>query len=286
MAAVKAEVDPEPAQGLQHLSSGAEPPEAQQGRHQWRQSAPAGGTLQMAPAAQPAMAAGMQSAQSAQETIEGSEPSAAATCQLTAPSADAEEAQHSSAGARTQEPAVLLQADLHWLSADLTQAASSVLASMALKHDSAPSIGLHGQQDRPDVIAAQERAEGVQGSAAEQGFSQASTALYAAGTREHGPQPSLNHRHAGAAFSHSQGSPCTEQLRGHPSHSSGALCCQNLHSSGTPAGAPEQSHPVRHGCYALSSSQPGLVPLVCSSAGPSTSKVMILFINGSAAISR
>ena len=265
VAVVKAEADPEPAQDLRHLSNGAEQraPEAQRGGGQGRESAPADGALQMPPAEQPAMAA---SIQSAQELAEGNVPSAAATCQLAVVGTDVEEAQRTSAQAPNQGPAMLLHRDWHRPSADLTSAASSLPANVALGYDSALAFSLRSQQDNPDASTAQERAEGIQGSAAEQGFSQASTVLFAAGTHEHGPQLSLSHRQALTAFSQTQCPASMEQ----PSHSSGAPCGQLLHSSGRPA---DTLHTLKHGCFALPRSQPGQVPIVGSSAGPSTSQV-------------
>ena len=253
-AAVKAEADAAPAQAPRHLSSGAEQrtPEAQQYCGQGRESASAGGALQMAPAEQSRMAA---------------------TCQIAALGTSVGQPQHTSARAPTQEPTMPLQADVDRKAADPTPAASSLPASMLQRHSSAPAKGLRSQQDRPDVNTAKERAEGMQGSAAEQSFSQASTVLFAANTQEHGPQLSLSHRHALTAFSQLQCTPCTEQLSGQPSHSSGAPCGQPLHSYGTSASALGQSHPVKHGSYALPKGLPGLVPLVCSSTGPSTPQV-------------
>ena len=267
-AAVKAEAKTEPAQALRHLSSGTEQcaPEVQWGGGQERESAAAGVALQIAPAEQPAMAAGKQSAQ---ELAESNVASAAATCQLAALGADAGEAQYTSAQAPPQTPAMLHQADLDRPSADPVSAAPSCSASLAQQDSSAPAISLRTQQDRPDASTAQERAEGMQGSAAEQGFSQASTVLYAPGTREHGPQLSLSHRQALTAFSQTQCPASMEQ----PSHSSDAPCGQPLHSSGTPAENLGESHTVKHGYFALPRSQPGQVPIVGSSAGPSTSQV-------------
>ena len=270
LAAVKAEADPEPAQAPRHLSKSAEQyaPGATRGGGQVRESASAGGAPQMAPAVQPAMSAGTQSARSAQEPVANGL-SAAATCRLAALGANAGEAQHTPAQALTREQAMLLRADPNRPSANQFPAAPSDPASTAHEHSSAPAIGLHGQQDRPDVSTAQERAEGIQGSAAERGFSQASTVLYAAGTREHGPQQSLSHRQALTAFSQTHCPASMEQ----PSHSSGAPCGQPLHSSGTPAETLGGSHTVKHGYFALLRSQPGQVPIVGSSAGPGTSQV-------------
>ena len=110
---------------------------------------------------------------------------------------------------------------------------------------------------------------GIQGSMAEQSFSQASTVLFAAGTQEHGPQLSLSRRQALTAFSQTQCPAILEQ----PSHSSGAPCGQPLHSSGTPADTLGESHTLKHGCLHLPESQPGQVPIFGSSAGPSTSQV-------------
>ena len=270
VAAVKDEANTEPAQAPRHLSNGDEQraPEAQQYGGKGRESVSAGGALQMAPAVQPAMAAGTQSAPSAQEPVANG-PSAAATCQLAALRANAGEAQHTSAQAPTQKPAMLLCANSDRPSAEPNPAAPSDPASTAHEHSSAPAIGLTGQQDRPDVSTAQERAEGIQGSVAEQGFSQASTVLFAAGTQEHGPQLSLSHRQALRAFNQTQ---CPASMQ-QPSHSSGAPCDQPLHSSGMPADILGESHTVKHGCFALPRSQPGQVPIVGSSAGPSTSQV-------------
>ena len=265
--AVKAEADPEPAQAPRHLSNGDEQraPEVQQYGGQGRESVSAGGALQMAPAVQPAMAAGTQSAQSAQEPVANG-PSAAVTCQLAALRATAGEAQHTPAQALIREPAMLLHASLDQPSADANPAAPSIPASMAHEQNSAPAISLHGQEDKSDMSTAQERAEGMQGSAAEQGFSQASTVLFAPGTQEHGPQLSLSRRQALTAFSQTQ---CPASME-HPSPSSGAPCCQPQHSSGTPANTLGESHPIEHECHALPRSQPGQVPIVGSSAGPST----------------